>query len=50
VDFSTLPILGPKENAAATWKTFVRIRSPLVFADRAEIASGEALAGQLRAG
>jgi len=39
-----------KENAAATWKRTFGFHSLLVFADRTEIASGEALAGKLRPG
>jgi hypothetical protein len=39
-----------KENAAATWKHTFGFHSLLVFADRTEIASGEALAGKLRPG
>jgi hypothetical protein len=39
-----------KENAAATWKHTFGFHTLLVFADRVEIASGEALAGKLRPG
>jgi len=39
-----------KENAAATWKRTFGFHTLLVFADRPEIAAGEALAGKLRPG
>ena len=39
-----------KENAAATWKRTFGFHPLLCFLDRPEIASGEALAGLLRAG
>ena len=39
-----------KENAAATWKRTYGFHTLLVFADRTEIASGEAMAGKLRPG
>ena len=39
-----------KENAAATWKHTYGFHTLLVFADRTEIASGEAMAGKLRPG
>jgi len=39
-----------KENAAATWKRTFGFHSLLVFADRTEIGSGEAMAGKLRPG
>ncbi|KZS66199.1 IS1380 family transposase [Mycobacterium ostraviense] len=39
-----------KENAAATWKKTFGHHPLLVFLDRPDIASGEALAGLLRAG
>jgi len=39
-----------KENAAATWKRTFGFHTLLVFADRPEIAGGEALAGKLRPG
>ena len=39
-----------KQNAAATWKPTFGHHPLLVFADRPEIAGGEALAGMLRAG
>jgi hypothetical protein len=39
-----------KENAAATWKRSFGFHTLLVFADRPQIASGEALAGKLRPG
>src|SRR5664279_6148282 len=39
-----------KENAAATWKRTFGFHPLLVFADRTEIASGEAMAGKLRPG
>ena len=39
-----------KEQAAATWKRTFGFHPLLVFADRPEIAGGEALAGKLRPG
>jgi hypothetical protein len=39
-----------KENAAATWKRTFGFHTLLVFADRPEIAGGEAMAGKLRPG
>jgi hypothetical protein len=39
-----------KENAAATWKKTFGFHPLLVFLDRPDIASGEALAGLLRSG
>ena len=39
-----------KENAAAPWKRTFGFHTLLVFADRPEIAGGEALAGKLRPG
>lgn len=39
-----------KENAAATWKHTYGFHTLLVFADRIEISSGEAMAGKLRPG
>lgn len=49
IDFdATITIAnGQKENAAATWKKTFGFHPLLAFADRPEVASGEALAGLL---
>src|SRR6266516_2556573 len=52
IDFdATISIaFSEKENAAATWKKTFGFHPLLAFADRPEVAGGEALAGLLRAG
>jgi len=52
IDFdATISIaLSEKQNAAATWKKTFGFHPLLAFADRPEVAGGEALAGLLRPG
>src|SRR6516225_372583 len=52
IDFdATISIAhSEKQNAAATWKKTFGFHPLLAFADRPEVAGGEALAGLLRAG